>query len=247
MGGLLADWRSYDDPLNDIHSPAQMGPQWFQVRELSGMPLDERIWQVDPPDSSYPACLAVKAAELQGQEVAEHYLRRLREAALLERRNIARQEELYALAQEVAQRLPAGTLDVERLRADLAVPALLEAFRHDLREAAYTGIGRFPTLILHHRAGHSLILVGYRPYDALLAALEHLAPALPPGPAMVPQELARDYIQRWERVTAREVAEILERTTEQTTTLLESLVAEGNLAHAQETQSSVPLYIPVCR
>src|SRR5947209_18180460 len=33
MGGLIADWQSYEDPLNDISSPAQMGPQWFQDRK----------------------------------------------------------------------------------------------------------------------------------------------------------------------------------------------------------------------
>ncbi len=47
MGGLLADWRSYDDPFNDVHRPAQMGPQWLQVSELSGVPLDARLY----PDS----------------------------------------------------------------------------------------------------------------------------------------------------------------------------------------------------
>src|SRR5579884_3121035 len=58
MGGLIADWRSYEDPLNDIRNPAQMAPQWYQIQELSGMPLDDRLWQIDPPASSYPACVA---------------------------------------------------------------------------------------------------------------------------------------------------------------------------------------------
>jgi putative protein-disulfide isomerase len=26
MGGLIRDWKSYSDPLNDITRPAQMGP-----------------------------------------------------------------------------------------------------------------------------------------------------------------------------------------------------------------------------
>lgn len=206
MGGLLADWHSYDDPFNDIHTPVQMGPQWFQVRELSGMPLDERLWQTDAPASSYPACIAVKAAECQGQISAENYLRRLREAAMLECRNIARQDVLLAVAQETATDSP---LDLDRFRADLAASETVEAFRQDLRDAAYYNIGRFPTLILRRHDGQGIVLVGYRPYDALWAALQHLMPQLQHRPAMPREELASAYTKHWQHVTERELAEVL--------------------------------------
>src|SRR5436309_3295910 len=67
-----------------------MAPAWREVHHLSGMPLDELVWLVDPPASSYPASVADKAAELQGAAAGEAYLRRAREAVMLERRNIAR-------------------------------------------------------------------------------------------------------------------------------------------------------------
>lgn len=244
MGGLLPDWESYADPLNEIHSPAQMGPQWFQVGELSGMPLDPRLWQVDPPDSSYPACLAVKAAEVQGQQCAENYLRRLRAAALLEGRNIARQEELFALADEVAASPGVQVFDSARFRADYAAPACMEALRQDLREAAYVDIGRFPTLLLHHGGGRSLILVGYRPYSALQAALAHLEPRLERRADLPPAELALVYTTHWGSVTAREVAEILDGDTTRAEALLEDLVRRGRLTKLAGKNGPVPLYAP---
>jgi putative protein-disulfide isomerase len=241
MGGLIADWRSYEDPFNDIRRPTQMGPQWFQVSEITGMPLDDRIWQVDPPSSSYPACVAVKAAQRQGQAAAEAYLRRLREAVMMECRNIARQDVLLAVAQETAV---GSSFDLDRFRDDLAAPETRDAFRQDLRDAAYYDIGRFPTLLVHRSGGRGLILVGYRPYEALCEAVEYLAPGLCQSVQMPQEELAIDYVTRWGRVTARELVEVIGGEISQVSALLKSLVDRGVLAQAGDSQSEVPIYIP---
>ncbi len=237
MGGLIASWRSYDDPLNDIRSPAQMGPQWFEVHEMSGMPLDDHLWQSDPPASSYPACIAVKAAERQGATAVEAYLRRLREAVMMERRNIARHDILLAVAQETAA---AGLFDLDRFCDDLDAAEPTDSFRQDLRDAAYYGIGRFPTLILHRYDGRGIVLVGYRPYEALKAAIEHLVPGITQPPEMPPEELAVAYVTRWGRVVARELMEVLGYTDlDQVEKLLESLVASGRLIRTDDA----PIYL----
>jgi predicted DsbA family dithiol-disulfide isomerase len=246
MGGLIADWQSYNDPFNDIRNPAQMGPQWFQVHEMSGMPLDERIWQCDPPASSYPACIAVKAAERQGQAVAEVYLRRLREAAMMERRNIAHQDILLAVAEQAAHDSAERTvLDLDRFRTDLHAPETVDAFRQDLRDAAYYGIGRFPTLILRRLDGRGIVLVGYRPYEVLCAALEHLVPGLRLSPQIPQEDLAVAYVTHWHRVTACELSEVPGIAPTESAVLLKSLVAKGRLMQADDSQSETPLYIPI--
>jgi predicted DsbA family dithiol-disulfide isomerase len=178
MGGLLRDWQSYQDPLNAVHRPAQMAPQWFHVGKLSGVPVDERIWHEDPPGSSYPACIAVKAAGLQGRTSGERYLGRLRRAVMCERRNIARREVLLEVAEELAAEPGEAPLDRERFEEDLGSEEALAAFRRDLMEARYRGIGRFPTLTFHRLSGPGIIIVGYRPYDVLRAALVRVAPEL---------------------------------------------------------------------
>lgn len=177
MGGMISDWLSYSDPLNAVSRPAQMGPQWLHVKRVTGVELDERIWAEDPPASSYPACLAVKAAGLQGAAAAARYLARAREAVMRERRNIARPEVLHELADELAGVRGLG-FDPERFRSDFASEAAQEAFRDDLKETRYREIGRFPTLVFRAPHGSGVLLAGYRPYAALRAALLHVAPGL---------------------------------------------------------------------
>lgn len=232
MGGMIADWQQYGDPLNDICRPVQMGPQWYQVRTLSGMPFDEHIWYKDPPASSYPAGIAVKAAEQQGAAAVERYLRRLREAVMVERRNIARQEVLLAIAAEVAEQ---GILDGEQFRQALANPATIDAFREDLKEVRWREIGRFPTLILRNNEPNSrhsgaIILVGYRPYPALLDAVMHISPAL------VQQRSTDDllaYIVHWNYLTTREAAELTNGDLAAAEQILQAAAAAGKL-HCRE-------------
>lgn len=175
MGGMLADWQSYEDPLNDVAGPAQMGPHWLYVSRLSGVPIDARLWHDDPPGSSYPACLAVKAAARQGGAALERYLRRVREAAMLERRNIARREVLLELAHDV----DVPGFSVSHFERALEDGSALEAFRQDVQECQRRGIGRFPTLTVRRPgATEGVILVGYRPYERVRAALAQVAPEL---------------------------------------------------------------------
>jgi predicted DsbA family dithiol-disulfide isomerase len=179
MAAMLAGWNSYNDPLHAVSRPVQMGPIWRHAQHLSGVPVDDRIWVLDPPASSYPACLAVKAAELQSAAAAELYLRRLREAVMTERRNIARREVLLELADEVAVAAP-DRMDAGRLRHDLEAAPARDALREDIKEARYRGIGRFPTLTMRHGRGAGIMIVGYRPYETLLAAVARIAPELTP-------------------------------------------------------------------
>jgi predicted DsbA family dithiol-disulfide isomerase len=243
LGGLLPDWETYRDPLNDIGRPVQMGPSWREVHHLSGMPLDETIWLRDPPASSYPASVAVKAAERQGRAAGEAYLRRAREAVMLEQRNIARREVLLALADELAAR-SGGSFDADRFHADLDGEAALDAFREDLKDVRFRGIGRFPTLLLRLPAGperRGLIQVGYRPYSALRAALAQLAPDLEPRSRATD---AAAYAVHWRGVTAREAAEALEIPTEAAERSLAAAVAAGNLERRGCRGSRGWLYAP---
>ncbi len=205
MGGMIRGWDRYDDPVNAVHRPAQMGPLWMQAQHMSGMPIDTGLWMHDQPASSWPACLAVKAAELQSPQAADLYLRRLREAAMTERRNIARREVLLDLAAECARQNP-EVLDPDRLGEDLDGPATQEAFREDLKEARYQGIGRFPALIVRRPGTPGIILVGWRPYAILQAAVAEVAPELGPGRRPGDAEAYRAF---WPRAVAQELHEAL--------------------------------------
>ncbi len=203
MTGLIADWQRFDDPLNAVSRPAQMGPYWLQVRHTTGMPLDELVWVEDPPGSSYPAALAVKAAERQGAAAGEAYLRRVRRAALLEGRNVACRDVLAALAADLATRLDPAAWNAGRFCDDLDGDAARDAFREDLKDAGYRGVGRAPTLILRRPDGRASMIVGYRPYPALMEAVRYLAPDLAPAQAGADPVA---YVNYWGDALAGEVA-----------------------------------------
>ena len=100
MGGMLPSWKNFHDEVNSVSRPVQMGPVWMHASQISGMPMDTRIWMEDAPASSYPACIAFKGAELQVAAVAELYLRLVREAIMLDGKNIAKQNVLIDIAEQ---------------------------------------------------------------------------------------------------------------------------------------------------
>jgi hypothetical protein len=118
MGGLA---REYEGDL----SPMIL--HWLDASERSGMPVDPRLWSEGPIRSTYPACIAVKAAAEQGADAAGRYLRRLREGLMCFRRKLDAKEALVEEARAVG-------LDVQRFRVDLDSHAILEAFGSDLEE-----------------------------------------------------------------------------------------------------------------
>ncbi len=175
MGGLIADWDHYEDPVHCVCRPAQMAPQWYEVRQTTGTALDERLWLDDPPASSYPACLAVKAAELQSPRAADLLLGRLRWAVMVQRRNIARWEVLQAVAEELAEQEPT-CFDARRFAADRDGAAAAAAFRDDLMLARYRQITRFPALLVTSPGRLPALLTGYRPYDVLRENIADIVP-----------------------------------------------------------------------
>jgi putative protein-disulfide isomerase len=116
MGGLA---REYEAPYESRVTA------WLRHADRSGMPFDPLIWTDGPIRSTYPACIAVKAAAEQGPEPAARYLRALREGLMCFRRKLDAKEAL------VEEARGAG-LDVERFRIDLDSHAILEAFGADL-------------------------------------------------------------------------------------------------------------------
>lgn len=112
--------RSFDQPVAELQA-------WLQAGASTGMPVDGRLWLDAPPKSSYPACLAVKAAAEQGLDGP--YLRRLREAFAVEGRRADNPDALVALASDIAG------MNVDRFRLDLQSNAIVEAFGADLDTA----------------------------------------------------------------------------------------------------------------
>ena len=175
MGGMIKRWDRFDDPLNAIHRPAQMGPLWMQAERQTGVRIENRVWTEDPPDSSWPACLAFKAAELQSPFAGDLYLKRMRHKLFVESRNIARREILSEIAAECAS-LSDGRFDAARWERAMRGDKAKRAFQKDVADAHLRGIGRFPTLIIKRPGGSERVLTGWRPYEKLIEEVFVLVP-----------------------------------------------------------------------
>jgi len=117
MGGLARELSA-----EDLVRP------WLEAAGESGMPTDPRGLYEGPIRSTYPACMAVKAAEEQGPEAGGRYLRALREGIVARRRKLDTAEALVEEARALG-------LDAERFRIDLSSHAIVEAFGRDLEQA----------------------------------------------------------------------------------------------------------------
>lgn len=205
MGGMLSDWNTYNDPVNTINRPGQMGPLWKEARHVSGMPINDRIWVEHPPKSSYPACLAVKAAELQGQKAGDRFLRKVREAVMLNMMDVSDKEVLLQIARELEEEYP-ETISYQQFKADLSTKKSLHLLKADLRKVKARGISRYPSLVIKKKGKRGLIITGYRPYEVLVQALRKIKPDATPNHDIKLQE----YKNEWGDLTNRELEEVSE-------------------------------------
>ncbi|HEX2072019.1 MAG TPA: DsbA family protein [Thermoleophilaceae bacterium] len=175
MGGLAREYGA-DAGWGSGDGKPGLAQHWLEATDESGMPTDPLVWSEGPLSSTYPACMAVKAAQEQGRDAAYRYLRALREGILCRRRKLDAPEAL------VEEARGAG-LDVERFRLDLGSHAIVEAFGADLERArdvpdvvrqadkvrCSVAVGEervpFPTLRFEGDGGDPRWTCGMRPYD----------------------------------------------------------------------------------
>lgn len=204
MGGMISNWNHFSDPMNSVTKPVQMGPVWMEARHITGMPIHDSVWLTDPPSSSYPACIAVKTAALQSPGAEEQYLRKVREAIMLDGKNISRTDVLMEIADSLAAHAP-ELFNSELFRQQFNKDESLGAFKEDLTKVRYHRITRFPTLTISKNNQAGVIIVGYRPYAVLLNALSSVVPGIESHRASIDKETYASY---WNTITERELEEI---------------------------------------
>ncbi|UJH92630.1 DsbA family protein [Antarcticibacterium sp. 1MA-6-2] len=164
MGGLLRDWKHFTDQLNNIQKPSQMGPLWVEAKHLSGQPIEEHMWVNNPVDTSYLACMAVKAAEQQSWIAGEAMLRELREAVMIHKKNIGDTDIIMHIAEELEAE---DILNKEKFEVSFLSDESSDLFRKDLEELKLKGITRFPTMLISYR-GKTVQITGYLGHSLFL-------------------------------------------------------------------------------
>lgn len=229
MGGLVQDIRQFYDSFNDIggdpeRSNAQIAKHWLEASERHGMPVRSegfRLFTSDYP-STYPQNIAYKAAQMESVELADRFLRRIREASAAEAKLTSSEEVLISLASEVG-------LDVAKFIERLSNGTAEKAFHEDLKMVQAYGSRGFPSFLVRY-GETELLLRGYQRYEtfqALIARLsegrivEHI-----PSPT---KEEVLAFIRKYGTVAPIEVKEAFELSDADLKSTIDSLVAEQSI------------------
>lgn len=166
MGGMLPSWEEYTK--GKISNPSDAARHWDEVSAFHEMPLNGDIWIEDPLHSSYPPSIAFKAAQMQDNNLALLFLRRIKEMVFVEKKNIIKWEFLEKAAYE-------SGLDTARMLRDFQGKAR-ELFKEDLLYGKKLNITSFPTLIFSDKENNTFTIKGYHSYDHIEEIIFNLLP-----------------------------------------------------------------------
>ncbi len=164
--------------------------------DLMKMPVRPDYYLKTGVTSSHPACRAFKAAQLQSEDLAARYFRRMMEAFGLECRP-ATDDELVRFAAEVG-------LDGDRLRTDVVSEEVATAFDADRLEMRDSGVN-FLSLLIRDRQGHQVVkgdMFTAKPFEAII---DDLVPGLP---KRSPADILEYVEQHRALIPAHEIAEV---------------------------------------
>lgn len=225
MGGLLPDW-SYNS--GGISKPSDVAHHWDEVSQYYDMPIDGDLWLEDPLNSSYPPSIAFKAAQLQDKEKALLFLREIKEMVFLQKKNIAKWENIAIAAKKVG-------LNTVQLKTDFDGKAN-KLFEDDLKFAREYGVRGFPTLFFIDTAGQKEIVYGTKPYAFYETAILKLHPTVKKS----------EYSKNWETLfekfpslTAKEFSELSGTPRAESERLLNELVTKGSLEKQTTKNGSI--------
>ncbi len=230
MGGLFEDF----GPIREYWARMSGGRWQDSVRAFLDavaahhrMPMDvpRMMASVEDLNSTWPSCIAVKAAGLQGRSREYPYLRRFREAMYLEGRAATTRDVQIELASEIGLDVPAFVHALDEGAAEAAFHADLES----CRAKSVTG---FPTFELS-RDATSARLDGWQPWEAFDEELREFAPDLRPISLEPTAQSVLRVLPRLGRCATLEVAAVLGVTDDEAEILLEDLEADGHVARRE--------------
>jgi len=218
MGGLVGDAARGKDAWDRVSAAEPMRAYWKRVWRLTGMPYPNPMHLM--LQSTDPLGAAVKAAELQGQDVADAVLRRFRERIFVDGVGPQTPDEFDAATVGVAG------LDHARWRTDQTRPEVAAAYRADWQETREPndyvrhlkhdspmngelkhseGHDRYalPTVIFRGPGGEHTA-AGWVPYEDYEAALERAAPGATADPR--PDPTPEQAFAEWGVLTGKELA-----------------------------------------
>ncbi|HMT94482.1 DsbA family protein [uncultured Thiothrix sp.] len=139
LGGLAPDT---DEPM-PLATQTMVQANWHKIMQtVPGTEFNFNFWTTcQPRRSTYPACRAVLAAEIQQAQAGQAMLTAIQNAYYQQARNPSDTSTLIELAAEI-------DLDAACFASDLNSMAIQEQLEHNLALADQLGAHSFPSLVL---------------------------------------------------------------------------------------------------
>lgn len=143
---------------------------WEKTAKRTGMPCNGDVWLENPISTPFSACIAIKAAELQGKQIGTKYLRKLREVLFLDKQNIEKEEVLLDCALKIED------IDIVEFKKDLNSEAAIKAFQCDLKTTKEMDVECFPTLVVFNDnvEDEGLMVTGLYEYKVYVNVLQEI-------------------------------------------------------------------------
>lgn len=160
MGGLAPD---NTEPMPESMQ-RQLAQIWYKIEAQLGIQFNHDFWQqCQPVRTTYPACRAVIAAELQGK--GEAMITAIQHAYYLD----ATEPHLASTHIALAEKLG---LDVEKYKKDLVSEEVQAEFERQLSFCQRLGVHSFPSLVLEADGKFYAIPVSYTSADETRAVID---------------------------------------------------------------------------
>lgn len=170
MGGLLEKWGDGPvDPANGISGPSDVAGHWREVGEHSRMPIDGTVWYDNPISSSFIPSRVYKVIQENHPELANTFLRRAREELFAFNKNIAQDEVLIDIVNQVGLDGEAIVKQSKQLEADTKL-------QEDFQLVRQLGVRGFPTIVMMNEEQKGVRIVGARSLEDYVNALQRLLP-----------------------------------------------------------------------
>jgi len=224
MGGLLESWDGFADVANGISKASDVASHWLEVGEHSRMPIDGTLWLDNPVHSSYPPSRVYKIIQSIDQQKANLFLRKIREAVFVFNQNIADEEVLRGIVNELG-------FDGKKIVQESAESEAQALLNEDFSLARSLGVRGFPTIIMVNKENKGVKIVGARSFENYVDGLQQVLPSEKITPKLPP--LLVDLLKTGSRLFSKEIEVMYDLDQSQVTAFIEN---EIDLQNYQQKQ-----------
>ena len=201
---------------------AMLANYFRDAMRMVGMPLSLDDMLTHGPEDlvSLPLSLAYCAMKMIDGDIAEAYLRRMRECVFAEGRSLSTVEEQARLASEFP-------IDVEQFRSNLDSPEVAALLQEGVDECLKYGITSFPTLLMEWNDTR-VAVQGYRTFDELKQIIARVTDGeISLSEAEFSTYALESYVDRFGKVAAQEIKTMFSLNDAQLANAMMDLVSTG--------------------